>query len=476
MKKRDLILVALVLAFGVGYNSFKDGDIRFFSGGCSFDNRSLRDRDHPNSFQQQELRYANREIKEIEIDNAAGTILVVKSGDENILVEREIRVYHKKKERAREIEKEIDIKVTAPGEDGKLKLAVEPGDSFPYTRARVFFKVSIPETVKLDLWNRYGNVSIDGSGKDILVNGKYGDLSVKHVDTPVKLRHRHGKVNIRSVRGRVELSARHSRISINEVNALELDCAHSRVFVNGVEKETHIKKISYSRLKVENSDSLRTAGRHTKVEVKNIKNGVKLSNSHNSVTLEDITGDVSIKANHCRIRLARIDAGDIVIRNKYNHVRLEDIDTKNLDVLLSHGNLNVDIHSVKDRINIKNRHSTIRLSYPKSIHPGFNIDLNYGKIINHTPEQFTVITQRHRVRMNSMETGPGVVIDNTYGDVYLDNNRYVRSEGTQPTESIQKVETEKFEKLDETKKDNETKENTETKDSKKEDGETGDNS
>ncbi len=91
MKKRDLFIVIVVLAFGLVYNFVETGEIQFYEG-CNVDARGLRDRNHPNAFAQEEIRYDVSKISEIELDNRAGGIVITKSEDDTIRINTEIRV------------------------------------------------------------------------------------------------------------------------------------------------------------------------------------------------------------------------------------------------------------------------------------------------------------------------------------------------------------------------------------------------
>jgi putative adhesin len=454
MKKRDLFIVIVVLAFGIIYNFVETGEIQFYDG-CSVDARGLRDKDHPNSFQQEEISYSASQISEIELDNRAGGIEITKSEDENIRINTEIRVYHRYKEDASEIEKEIRV-TTSNSETNKLRIRVRPDEDFPYTRVRVFFKISVPETVNLDLWNRYGDIDVHQGGGHVVVDNKHGNISIKHIDGKLKVRHKHGKVVLREIGGAVDLNSRHSRVTINRVNSLKMNCTHAIIYIDGVAQNTNVEYIAHSSLKMANGQGLVLSGRHTKIRLKHIANGVKISNSHSSIVMEEISGDVTVKGKHCRIRMENVAAGDIIIKNSFNSVGLENISANTLDVLLSHGSLNIALNDIKERINIKNRHSRISLSYPKSLQPAFNMDLSHGKIKNTTDTEYTYVSERQRMRLNSVSEGPQFIINNYYGDVYLDYNHLKPVEKISPIEPAApqteiKAESEEFKKLEDDK-------------------------
>jgi hypothetical protein len=478
MKKRDLILVIIVLMFGIGYNAVKEGELTFFAGGCNIiDNRKLIDKEHMNPFPQANLDYAAGEFDKIEVINAAGSIRVVKANDNRITVQREIRVYHRDKSRAERYLDDVDMKVyEGTNRNGLLKIVIEPENRFPYRRVRVMFVINVPESVELDLWNRYGDVSIDGTGKDIAVNNYHGDIAIQEVASSLKVRHRHGKVVLRDISGLTTLNSRHSRVSVTDVDQLKLSCAYARVSIEGVKGKTEIDYSRHTSLRLENiSGGLVADARHTRFNVKNIKNGVTISNSHDTVSLEDIQGDVTIDANDCRIGLEKVVADEIKLKNKYDHIRLNQINARQLYVQLSHGNLELDFIKIEELLNIKNRHSNIHLAYPKDTHPGFNIELTHGKIQNETDDRYDITIKRPKLHAVNTGNSPRISIDNLYGNVYLKNNSFDPLMETEKAIPVQKVETEEFEKIDENKTDNASEKNIENKTESKTEEKTVDN-
>ena len=75
MKKREIFIVIVLIAFGIIYNSYKSGDFEIsFYEGCSVDSRSLLDKRSLTRFVQEEIRCPHDHIKKIEIENLAGSI------------------------------------------------------------------------------------------------------------------------------------------------------------------------------------------------------------------------------------------------------------------------------------------------------------------------------------------------------------------------------------------------------------------
>ena len=459
MKKRDILIVIAVIAFGIIYNSIRRGDIDFYSGIPDRD-WQLKDKNYPYDYTREEIRLTAGEVDKIEIRNLAGDIEVEKAaaadtgtiGMDNpgIRIQPVIRVYHKKKQKAEEISQQIQILTsktteTTPGQDGDLgqkqllRIEVKSEDDFPYRRARVHFKVVIPETLELSLLTRYGDIAVDGCGKVIHLDEKYGDIAVKNVDSDLKINHKEGRVAISEVKGHIDLSCRKSRIKIAGVSGLRLDCRLSTVNIYQVEVSTQIDDAAYSAIILEEANGCSIEGRQTKIKLRNIKNDVQVKNSHHSIGMENISGNIRVNANNCRIDLEKITSEDVVIKNSYKYVSIDEISAANLDVSMDNGDLDIAVDQIREKINIKNRHSKITLMYPPEVQPSFNIQVLYGSIANRTPGELTVYKESTRQVANSaqQDNKPVIIIDNTYGDVSLENRERKNNGNSQETTAVQ---------------------------------------
>lgn len=441
MKKRDIIIVMVVIAFGLIYNAIKSGDfdVRFHRG-VPVTTWQLTDKSYPNNFAREEIQY--NQVDKIEIRNIAGDIEVGKTAlnaDETsapgIRIYPFIRVYHRNKREAEEISKKIKIntvlttesieKDNVPGkkEKKKLRIEVKSIEDFSLRRTRVRFKLVIPETVELDLRNRYGDMEIDGCGTNISLDGKHGDITIKHVDSAVEINHKNGRVVVTDVQNNVYLSSRNSRIKINNVSDLKLDCYLANIEVSQVENNVHIENAAYSSIIMDEGNEFYAVGRHTKFRLKNIKSSVKIKTFHKFITMTNIKGNIHINAKNCRINLDEITSGNVVIKNADKYVNINKITADNLDVLMSEGDLDIAFEQIKEKLNIKNRNSKVTLIYPSSVKPVFNIQARYGTITNRTSEELSVLKERDRelVTSNRLEGKPEITINTTYGDILLES-------------------------------------------------------
>ncbi|MCP4157988.1 MAG: DUF4097 domain-containing protein [bacterium] len=435
MKKRDIILVIVVICFGLFYSAVKDGgdvNLSFFRG-CSIDSRSLQDRKHPVPFPRDAVSYKEAETKNIdrlEINNPAGNIDIGLSKDGTVRFEPVVTVYHRDKKLAEDINKDITVNVDKSGD--RILVTVDGENKFPYRRVRVTLKCLIPKTLELELKNRYGNLVINDAGKNITIDQKHGELFVKNVDSGLSARHRHGLARLYNIKGKLELKAAHARVKIKNVPSLSLKSEHSRVWLNDIMGDVDITRASHCVIMVNNTGKFVVDGRHTRLQLEKTKD-VDIKNSHTSIYLTDVDGDVSITGRHCRIEMEKIVANSIYIKNTYDYVDIEELSCTNLDMELHHGDLNLRLNNTAEKIDIKGKYTDVTMAYPSDVKPSFNISTYNGKIVNNSNMDFAVDKGKRQYSVTTQEGKPQITIDTRYGAVILKNAKVENKKSPQKT-------------------------------------------
>jgi len=382
MKRREILLVFVLIIFGIFYQILEDEDIKFFQS-CSYDSRYLLDKNHAQKFVDKE--YSIDDVNSVEIYNLAGSIKIQKINGTFSRISPEIQVYHRDKKKALEIRK--DINILSNISNGKLKIEVQSTGRFPYRRVRVFFHLFLVKDIELNLFNRYGNVDINNVGKNISVDSKYGDIFIKNIESEINITHKYGRVNLSDIKGNTDLETRYSKVYSNNTRGLQID------------------------------------GKHTKMKLSSIKGEVTLKNSHDYIDIQDAVGNINMRTNHCKIRLDRINSEYLVLQNRHEDVIVSSLNGKNIDISISHGDLNLKFDNIEERINISNKYSKVILGFSVTTNPFFNISLTYGKIKNYTPLELSILQSKYKQLFTSEEGNPKIVINNKYGDVVLRNTK-----------------------------------------------------
>lgn len=484
MKKRDIFIAIIVIMFGLAYQAYEDGKFEFsFYEGCSFDRKMLVDKQYPNDFPCEEIVKSN--IGKLQLDNAAGNIVVetAPAGETQIRIQPLVRVYSRDKSNASEIAK--DIKVTANSEpwkgfdttspaepvtpsvessntpattssttssttasedtsatvkdstptatqtlvpNGSELLKVESfgatNEKFPYHRVRVIIKVIVPRNVELEFKNYLGDISVKDYDAPITINERYGDIDIASTTGKLNITHRYGNVTVSDSLNSLNLETHYSRIDLKTMLSLSLDCAYSRGIIDTVKKDTVLTDARYSKFTIQSANNVSIDGKHSELSLKNITGGLNIRNSYENIYMENIEGNILVKASDCKIDIQKAISDNIIIEDAYDNIRLYGITAKRVDIVQRKGKLELDFDRIDDALNIKSSYSKIYLSLPKELKALFNVEVYNGKISNQTKTDLVVVEERNRVSMTSEEaTGkPQIIINNSYGDVYLDNN------------------------------------------------------
>lgn len=381
MRRKEIVIVLLLVAFGLLYHMFESGEFSLYEG-CSFNSKALLEKKYF-AYPEEEQRFSN--IAAIEIYNRAGNVLIEKAAGDDTVIAPVIRVHHKKRKQADSIRK--DIKLTYRKDNKKLSIGTGSKSNFPYRRVRIILKLQVPEGVELNITNRYGDIELNKTGSNTLLDGKHGNIFVNHIKNDIKIRHGYGKIIIRDIDGDIDLQTRYASLDIQHVAMARIQSEHS------------------------------------KIRMRDVRKGIQLSNSHQSIDVADIKGDVNISANHCSIRLKKAISDYVIIKNSYNETRLDDITANSLNLWTSHGKLILDFRHVEDTINVNGKYADIELRFPGSITPLFSINTTYGDINNRTPLEIEIFSGKVKKTVTSLDGSPEVIINNTYGDITLKNSR-----------------------------------------------------
>jgi hypothetical protein len=420
MKKRDVLGILVLILAGIMYNFYiKNGEVVFFDG-CSMSSKKLTQKKHQNVFVEKIIHYPEaKDIKQITIDNPAGDIVIVKSKEGSVSIEPIIKVFHKNRERAKKIVKQI--KIIPRKTEKKIAINIETDKEFPYRRVRLGFKCQVPQDIELDIRNRYGNIDIENVGKKISIDQYKGDLFIKNIDSNLKVKSHHGLVRIYNIGDVVELSSNFSRVKIRNVPLLKLKCSQAKVWIDQVEDTIDTTYAGYSSIVISDAGKLKINARHTRLKLKNIKDYIEIKNSHAYINMENILGDINIKSRECNIVLNKISIDNLFINNSYNDIDINDISCKNIDITLDHGDLNLTLKKIQEGIIAKTRHAEVVFNYPTDLNLFFDINSNNGKIINRTSTNFTITQKDQKYILKTNEGLPKIDISSDYGDITLRN-------------------------------------------------------
>jgi len=414
MKKKEIVIVVLLIAFGFIYKAVEKGKINFaedFS--LAMNERSLVSVQYA-EFPQKEMVFPAPE--QITVDNPAGEVVIDRSADGQVHLWTFFRVYYADKADVEKISRQA--KVLAGMEKNELKISADYPSAFPYKRLRVHFKLLIPEGAALAVSNHEGNISIRHGGKNILIKQEKGNVFLEDILAAVQLELRAGNLDAKNIAGKIIVDASHGDVKLENAAALQMQGKHGNIYLKNITNAVFIEH-AFGDVTLDGAGQAEILGRHSKIVARHIENGVKITSTFQDIFIESINGDIQLSNRSGRVEICRVDAKNIIIENSFADIAVADCAGENVNILLKNGNLNFRDSRISNRMNIESQQANITLSMGVLTDPTFTIKTVRGRIFNHSAVGLEIFQEREECFANRSGQKPEIIINNHYGDIYL---------------------------------------------------------
>jgi hypothetical protein len=416
MKKKELVVVFLLIAFGFVYRSIEKGKTRFLRDFSYYSEERRLTGSQFMEFSEKEKVFQG--IKEITIENPAGEINIGGSQDGQVHLSSFFRIYYSDKDDAGRIYKNIRLQTEIRGEE--LNVSGRYATAFPYRRLRIHMQLSVPEGIALTVSNREGNVVIRNTGKNIQLNQENGNLVLENIPSGVYVELKNGNANVKNIAEHVDIFSSRANITLENVFSLRLQGRHGDCLLNKIKNNALIEH-AYGKLVLDDVDKVEIRARHTNVIARNIRSGIKLFNNYENTFVENVAGDIHIESRSSRIDLQHVSGQNVVIENSFADINILDYSGENLDILLENGKLDLQVKNAANRINIESKNAELVLAFGLLADPTFNIKTRHGQIYDHLSVDLEKYEENADRFANRVGEKPEILVNNTYGDIHLKN-------------------------------------------------------
>jgi len=414
MKKKEIVIIVLLIVFGFIYNAIEKGKTKFMDDFSLYFNEKRLISEQYIEFPQKERIFPT--TNKITINNPAGEITINKSADSQIHLLSFFRIYFLKKGDVKKISQ--NARVIAKIENNELKISGEYLSAFPFKQLRIRFQLLVPEGVILAVSNHEGNVSIRHSGKNIFLQQENGNVILEDIPSSVQMEIGRGQLHVKNIAGNIAIDAQQTDILLENVSALRLKGRHGNYTLKKIKSNVYIEH-AYGDISLDGAEQAEIFGRHSKIVVRNIKNGIKLTNAFESIVLENIIGDIHLSSRSSKIEIRHVNAKNMVIENSFADIAIADYSGETLNVLLKNGNFDFQSKTIAARLNIESRYAKINLALGVLTDPIFNIKTIHGRIYNNSPIALDIFGENDENFANRSGQKPEIIINNIYGDIYL---------------------------------------------------------
>jgi hypothetical protein len=416
MRKREVVIIFLLIAFGLIYQAIEKGKIRFLHDFSYYSDEKRLTGSQFVEFSEKEKIFGA--VNKIVIENPAGEININKSSDNQVRLLSFFRIYYSDKSDVDEIQKKTSIKTEL--HENELKISGQYSSAFPYQRLRIHLQLSIPESVVLAITNHEGNVLIRSTGKNIQLQQENGNLVLENIPSGVQVELKNGNANIKNIAEHVGIIASRANIFLENVLSLRLQGKHGDYSLNKIKNNVFVEH-AYGKLVLNNAAKVEIEARHSNVIARNIKDGITLTNKYENIFLENISGNIHVSSRLSKIDLLHVSGQNVVIENSFADINISDYSGENLDILLKNGNLNLQVKNAANRINIESENAEIFLGFGLLTDPTFNIKTKQGRIYDHLSLDLEKYEENADSFANRAGQKPEILINNTYGDIHLKN-------------------------------------------------------
>jgi hypothetical protein len=240
VKKKLLVSLIIIAVILIMFLDFRYNGIRIFENFFrEFMTDSLRDLTEGNIVLSQQASSAELEvsgqvfsisddIKELYLNNEAGSIVIRGEDREDIFLYYKLTVYADSEELAESYIRDLSVREDTRG--GRLSLKLDKGE-MPrgVNMVKVDYNLSVPEALFLNIQNKNGVLRVEKMAGDMVLRNSYEECQVLDIAGQAEINVNYGKVFVRNIKGNTKIkSAYNSQVDIGDIGGdLILDDRYS---------------------------------------------------------------------------------------------------------------------------------------------------------------------------------------------------------------------------------------------------------
>jgi hypothetical protein len=326
--------------------------------------------------------------RSIEIINRYGSVEVIPSDTERIIVEVEKTVIAQNQTEADELARGFHYSIVE--EDLRYRVISNFNHDENRVRGRRFktsLRITVPKRSALILDNRNGSVEVSGLTGDQRITNGFGRVAVSGITGAVYVANRNDNVVVSDITGATMIHNEYANIEARKITgAVEIRTRNGLVEIYEVKGDTKIYNAYAPVRATDIQGSLSLATRNGSVEIQNVENDVTVENQYDSVKLDNVKGSVTVenRNGNVDIRYQEPPRRNIQVSQQYSDVTIVMPVTSafSIDARTRHADIDTDFSQLTSRedredrrtltgqvgtggpeIRIDNRNGNIRIEY-----------------------------------------------------------------------------------------------------------------
>ncbi len=238
---------------------------------------------------------------ELKINNKYGNISIQAWEEKSVWIKVSVKIETKNKKQSDLFFKSIGVELTQTNKkifaETKIWEALETGEKFS-----IDYEIFMPENMKLDLTNHFGDVFIQSLNQQARISLEYGNLEIGSLLCPeskpiAEINLTYVKAKIREC-NKAKLNLKFSKINIETSKTLIVLSRHS--MLRATKNEAIIADSKFDCFKILSSDILHVnKGEYSQFKLENINQRLELNLKHGECKVQHVSANFeSIKVNH----------------------------------------------------------------------------------------------------------------------------------------------------------------------------------
>ncbi len=264
-----------------------------------------------NSFSQEfvkkyEKTFSINEKSQFKLFNKYGKVKIETNNSSKLEIKVTIETKAKNQTKADEIFKNININFE---ENGNFISAITEIEG-NIKNTEINYEVKMPETLLIELSNKYGYIFIDKLKSASKISCAYGNLQINELLTSDA--NKKAQVQIKYSNGTIEkcdylnLNVKYSELEINESRYIDLTSGYCKLDFNNAYIIKAISKYD-SRFKIKSITKLNLEGKYSKYKISNLENYLNADIKYSNIEIENLQKDFE----------------EVFINTKYGNVEIE---------------------------------------------------------------------------------------------------------------------------------------------------------
>ena len=186
---------------------------------------------------------------------------------------------------------------------------------------QINYQVLVPADVYLELTNKYGNIYLESSDRDVTVDLEYGNIRLGDINSNLKLDMAYSEGNISQIKdGRITLS--YSDLEMEDGNDIELDVKYTDLKAGSFRKLD--MESSYSNLHANAIGQFEYTGKYDDLVMERLGN-MNAETGYTGIVIEELEngGDFDMRYGDLKIHSIHRGFAKININTSYTGVELE---------------------------------------------------------------------------------------------------------------------------------------------------------